>query len=112
MRNFYLILIFLFCGILSAAEVYLKNDFSKNTEGWSSPKYWNGVLVHYNQAMLLKAENKNGKNFGRCSKMLLSDRHLTGNVYSLAFDGRGKGNLKVVCMLPPSRISNFSTIQH
>ena len=62
MKSICLNLIFLFCSILCASDVRLKNDFTKNAEGWSSPKYWNGVLTHQQGAMLLKAENKNGKN--------------------------------------------------
>lgn len=96
-----IIFLFLLAFVVCGADVRQKNTFQKDAEGWSSPKYWNGVLVHQNQAMLLKSENKNGKNFGRCSKMFLADRHLTGNVYSLAFDGRGKGSLQVGCMIFP-----------
>ena len=96
-----IISLFLFFSILHCADIRLKNTFEKNAEGWNSPKYWNGTLTHKNQSMFLKAENRNGKNFGRCSKMVLSDRHLTGSVFELFFDGRGQGDLKVGCMIFP-----------
>ena len=95
------ILFVLFCNILSASDVRLKNDFTKNAEGWNSPKYWNGVLTHQQGAMLLMAENKNGKNFGRCSKMVLSDRHLSGSIFSLDMKASGKGKFKVGAMIFP-----------
>ena len=101
MKSICLNLIFLFCSILCASDVRLKNDFTKNAEGWSSPKYWNGVLTHQQGAMLLKAENKNGKNFGRCSKMVLSDRHLSGSIFSLDIEASGKGKFKVGAMIFP-----------
>lgn len=95
-------IIFLLLTCLAAkAEIRVKHTFNKNSEGWSSPNYWNGKLLHKNQAMLLRSENRNGKNFGRCSKMFLADRHLSGNIYSLAFEGQGVGDLKVGCMIFP-----------
>ncbi len=101
MKIFAVIFTLLFLCIAGGAEIRLNNTFSKNAEGWSSPKYWNGILIHKNQSMQLKSENRNGRNFGRCSKMFLADRHLTGSVYKLSFDSRGKGSLKIGCMIYP-----------
>lgn len=101
MKHFSILLIISAIFSLTAADIKLNNTFSKNAEGWNTPKYWNGILTHKNQSMQLKSTLKNGKNFGRCSKMVLTDRHLTGSVFELSFDGQGHGDLKIGCMIFP-----------
>ena len=91
----------LFCFVIYASDVCLKNTFQKDAEGWNSPKYWNGMLEHKDGKLLLKAENKNNKNFGRCSKMIVSERHLSGSLFSLKFDASGKGKFKIGAMIFP-----------
>ena len=102
MKNLLFLTAFLFTGtIFCAAPAAVSNDFEKGTEGWNTPQYWNGKLTRQNGKMTLLPTQKNGQYFGRCTKMLLNLRHLSGALLELEFTASGKGTVTVGAMVFP-----------
>jgi len=98
---------------LSAAEkVSLVNTFEKSAEGWNTPRYWNGSLSRVNGRMKLIPTAKNGKTFGRCTKMILPLRFLSGSCLELEFEASGKGSVTVGTMVFPESPKTPYLVEH
>ena len=102
MKNFIALAVCALFPALNAAEnASLFNTFDKSTEGWNTPRYWNGTLTRADGRMTLVPTAKNGHHFGRCTKMILNLRHLSGSLLELSFDGAGNGTVAIGAMLFP-----------
>ena len=113
MRIFTAVAVFAVFASLNAAEkVSLVNTFEKSTEGWNTPRYWNGNLSRVNGKMKLIPTVKNGKTFGRCTKMILPLRFLSGSLLELEFEASGKGSVTVGTMVFPDSPKTPYLVEH
>ena len=102
MKNiFCLLMVVAVFSLAGAKTLTVSSRFDKNAEGWNTPRYWNGKLTWQKGKMQLLPSVKNGKTFGRCTKMILPLRHLSGSLLTLTFDASGKGQVTVGAMVFP-----------
>ncbi len=113
MKIFIAVAVWMVFTSLSAAEkTSVVNTFEKSAEGWNTPRYWNGSLSRVDGKMKLIPTAKNGKTFGRCTKMILPLRFLSGSLLELEFEASGRGNVTVGTMVFPESPGKPHLVEH